>query len=211
MSYKALYNILNYYLLVTIYIGKFETPEFTASKAANELHANMNRIPLFIIETGTRIGQSKAIERYLSKRYDLAGTTPEEEAVIDCIGENVRDIKDKWSKIRAIGGMMKQSEEKDAAIKKWFEEGELAEWLKKLELSLPNTPYGQNRYAVGIKLSYADLCIWNLLSDTFEEKHKVFVQKALQDGCPNLSTIVNRVNDLPRIKAWLSRRPVTMF
>ena len=172
----------------------------------------MNRVPLLITESGARIGQSKAIERYLAKRYDLVGTSPEEEAIIDCIAENVRDIKEKWGKIRAIGGMMnKQSEEKEAAMKKWFEEGELADWLKKLELSLPGLNKATTGYAVGNKLSYADLCIWNLLSDTFEEKHKVFVHKALQDSCPHLTSIVSRVSELPSLRSWLSSRPVTMF
>jgi len=170
---------------------------------------------MLITESGTRIGQSKAIERYLAKRYGLVGASSEEEAIIDCIAENVRDIKDKWSKIRAIGGMMnKQSDEKDAAMKKWFEEGELAEWLKKLELSLPNANTNKSAtsgYAVGNKLSYADLCIWNLLEDTFEEKHKVFVQKSLQDSCPVLSSIVKRVGENPSLQSWLSSRPVTMF
>ena len=46
------------------------------------------------------------------------------------------DIKEKWGKIRAIGGMA-PSAEKEAATKKWFEEGEFKNWLVKLESSLP--------------------------------------------------------------------------
>jgi hypothetical protein len=46
------------------------------------------------------------------------------------------DIKEKWGKIRSIGGMT-PSPEKEAATKKWFEEGEFKEWLIKLENSLP--------------------------------------------------------------------------
>lgn len=46
------------------------------------------------------------------------------------------DIKEKWGKIRSIGGMS-PSPEKDAATKKWFEEGEFKDWLIKLEKSLP--------------------------------------------------------------------------
>lgn len=46
------------------------------------------------------------------------------------------DIKEKWGKIRSIGGMS-PSPEKDAATRKWFEEGEFKDWLVKLEKSLP--------------------------------------------------------------------------
>ena len=46
------------------------------------------------------------------------------------------DIKEKWGKIRSIGGMS-PSKEKDAATSKWFEEGEFKDWLVKLENSLP--------------------------------------------------------------------------
>ena len=46
------------------------------------------------------------------------------------------DIKEKWGKIRSIGGMS-PSKEKDAATNKWFEEGEFKDWLVKLEESLP--------------------------------------------------------------------------
>lgn len=196
-------------LIATFVLGKFETPEFDVAKTTGELNANMNRLPVFITETGVRIGQSKAIERYLARRYGLFGANPEEEALVDVIAENVRDIKEKWGKIRAIGGMGKQSEEKDLAIKKWFEEGELEGWLKKLELSLP-TANLNSAYAVGAKLSYADLCIWNLLSDTFEEKYKEFINKALQN-CPTLAAVSKQVSELPSLKAWLSSRPVTMF
>ena len=51
------------------------------------------------------------------------------------------DIKEKWGKIRSIGGMS-PSKEKDAATNKWFEEGEFKDWLVKLENSLPQqVPY----------------------------------------------------------------------
>lgn len=52
------------------------------------------------------------------------------------INSSLSDIKEKWGKIRAIGGMA-PSVEKEAATKKWFEEGEFKEWLVKLENSLP--------------------------------------------------------------------------
>ena len=44
------------------------------------------------------IGQSKAIERYIATKCHLLGQSDEEEALIDCIAENIWDIK-VWQKM----------------------------------------------------------------------------------------------------------------
>jgi len=50
---------------------------------------------------------------------------------------------------------MGPNDEKTAAIKKWYEEGELAEWLGKLERSLPAAkPAAPSHFSVGGRLSY---------------------------------------------------------
>ena len=136
--------------------GGFDTPEFTIAKANGELAINMDRAPMLVVGD-TKIGQSKTIERYVANKCGLMGSNSEEAAVIDCIAENIRDIKEKWSKIRSIGGMGPNAE-KDLAMKKWFEEGEFKEWLSKLEKSLP--PPKVDTFAVGSSLSYADMTIW---------------------------------------------------
>lgn len=55
---------------------------------------NLNRAPVLVTSDGQTIGQSKAIERYLAKQFGLMGNTLEEEAMIDCIAEHCRDVKD---------------------------------------------------------------------------------------------------------------------
>ena len=89
----------------------------------------------------------------------------EEEPLVDCIAENIRDIRDKWGKVRMTGGMG-TNPEKEAAIKKFYE-SELGEWLLKLENSLP--VQDDLNFAVGNKLSYADVQIWYLMSEVFEK------------------------------------------
>lgn len=98
--------------------GGFETAEFTAGKLAGEYAVNMDRVPILEV-SGLRIGQSKSIERYIANKCNLMGSNDEERALIDCISENVRDIKDKWGKIRMLGGFG-NSPEKEAAINKWY-------------------------------------------------------------------------------------------
>ena len=98
--------------------GGFDTIEFTAAKSAGEFLANMDRVPLLAVNDKI-IGQSKAIERYIANKCNLMGNNDEDRGIIDCITENVRDIKDKWGKIRMLGGFG-NSPEKEAAISKWL-------------------------------------------------------------------------------------------
>lgn len=167
----------------------------------------MNRAPILEVD-GVVIGQSKAMERYVAKQCDMFGSNDEEAAVIDCVSEHVRDIKEKWGKIRMMGGMgAPTTPEKEAATKKWFE-SELGEWLVKLEKSLPITVSAQ--FTIGTKLSYSDVCIWHLIKETFDATQIDFVKNAL-DGCPRLNAITENVAGNENIKLWLVSRPTSMF
>eukprot|EP01036_Dinobryon_divergens_P022639 gene22639-30917_t len=186
--------------------GGFETVEFSAAKSAGDFFANMDRVPLLVVNDKI-IGQSKAIERYIANKCNLMGNNDEDRGIIDCITENVRDIKDKWGKIRMLGGFG-SSPEKEAAISKWFNGGELAEWLSKLEKSLPTNNSGD--FAVGGETSYADVSIWYLLRDTFTDA--AAVSEAEQRAkCVRLTKIASRVAELPTLKNWLNTRPKTIF
>lgn len=93
-----------------------------------------------------------------------------------------------------------------AAIKKWYEEGELKEWLGKLERSLPGaTP---PHFSVGGRLSYSDVAIWHLLRDCFDDADKV---NACAAECARLTAIADHVAALDAVKSWLAERPKTMF
>jgi len=105
------------YPIVTKEGGGFETTEFSAAKFNNEFAANMDRVPLLEVD-GQNIGQSKAIERFVANKCGLMGNNDIDRAIVDCITENVRDIKDKWGKIRMMGGFG-NSPEKEAAMSKW--------------------------------------------------------------------------------------------
>jgi hypothetical protein len=160
----------------------------------------MDRAP--ILEVGAvKIGQSKTIERYIARVCKLSGSSELESAQIDCIAEHVRDIKEKYGKIRSL-----QGPEKDAAMKKWFEEGELVDWLDKLEKSLPLSK--AESCAVGTKTSYADVCIWHLLRDHFDNKESV---ANASKACVRITRIADKISNIAAVKSWLAERPHTMF
>ena len=46
---------------------------------------------------GKKIGQSKAIERYLAADFGMMGSSSVEAAQVDMLGETIRDIKESWS------------------------------------------------------------------------------------------------------------------
>ena len=180
--------------------GGFEYPEFAAAKARGELKVNMDRAPMLVVGNDV-IGQSKAIERYIARRGGFMGSNDIEAAQIDYICEHIRDIKEKYGKVRAIT----DAAEKEAAMTKWFTT-ELSEWLSKLEMSLPS---GRGAgYCVGNKVSLADVAVWSFLSDFFDNKEGV---AASVKPCAQLVGIVDAVAALPALQKWLAERPQTNF
>lgn len=53
----------------------------------------MDRAPVLHVGKDVVIGQSRSMERYVAKKCSLMGNTAEEEAIVDCISENVKEIK----------------------------------------------------------------------------------------------------------------------
>ena len=178
-----------------------EFPEFAAARARGEFIANMDQAPLLIVENNISIGQSKAIERFIAHRGGLMGSNDVEAAQIDCICEHVRDIKEKYGKVKAIA----DAAEKETAMNKWFTT-EFSEWLSKLEASLPSGR--APGYCVGNKVSYADVTVWSFLTDFFDNKEGV---AASVKPCAQLVGIVDAVAALPALQKWLADRPKTNF
>lgn len=173
----------------------FEKPEFDADSAAGEFRANMDRLPI-LTYNGSKLGQSKTIERFLAKKFGLFGADEIEAAQIDAITEHVRDIKQKYNDAKA-----KKSGDEQNAAKAAFVSDELPKWLDKLQNSV-----GTNGFAVGSKLSLADLTLFHLLRDYFDDKDAV---NALVADRSTLLTIVRHAEE--PLKHWLETRPVTPF
>lgn len=155
-------------------------------------------------------------------------------------------------------------------MNRWFEGGEYAGWLRKLENSLPSPPpystlihdgvmgleynmeadskntrqerakisaasehegraeqhnaggnhagdppvdhsMDASRYphVVGDCTTYADIAVWHLLRDYFDDPRAAVVES--QVGCLRLTAIANRVASLPQLQQWLLDRPKGTF
>jgi hypothetical protein len=113
------------------------------------------------------------------------------------IGEHVRDIKQKYNDSKAG----KKGEELDAAKAKFMGE-DLAVWFGKLEKTLSGT----NGFAVGDKISYADVVIHNLVKDFFDD---LAGASAAAATAPRVAASAETVS--VAAAQWFATRIVTKF
>jgi len=171
--------------------------EFDADKKAGYFDKSMGKLPLLRITENfvtTEIAQSKAIERYISKKYGLMGNGLVEEAKIDSVCECIRDIKDRYQKIRS-------STDEEKSI--YFNETlatEFSNLSKVLDID--------TKYAIGNRLSLADVSIYCLVTQFFDNKEAV---KNIAAYIPRIRDIIIRVASRPEIRVYLTDRPVTAF
>lgn len=169
-----------------------QRPEFDAAKAAGELDASNGKVPMLTVD-GQKIGQSKAIERYLAKALGLAGSNDIEAAQIDAVTETVRDIKDAYQKAKG-----------DPATKEKFFAEDLPAGLALLEKSLPK---GSGPFLVGSTISYADICIFMFLTDKsgfFDDFDKA---KAAYTPVARVKAAMEAVEANAEIADWIAKRP----
>ena len=62
---------------------------------------SLNKLPYLEVD-GVTFPQSKAIERFLARRFNMMGENELDAARIDSICECVRDFKDMYQKVRAL-------------------------------------------------------------------------------------------------------------
>lgn len=156
----------------------------------------MERLP--VLSHGDFVlAQSKSIERYVAARLGFLGSSDQEAALIDMITEHVRDIKQKFNDAK----LNKKGDEL-AAARATFIADVLPGWYAKLERTLAG-----GRFAVGGKISLADVAIHNLTADTFFDDREAAA--AALAAHPSLSAITANVAEAA--SAWISSRPTTAF
>lgn len=157
--------------------------EFAAAQAAGTLDPSMGKVPCLEVD-GVVFGQSKSIERYVAKVCGLMGANDVEAGQIDAIGECVRDVRDATGK----------AEDKPAAC---------GDNLKKLEKVV-----AAGGFAVGGKISYADVAIYMMLDKTGLLDGGA-MEAAKASGCAKLQAIYDQVAGNAELKAWLAKRKDT--
>ena len=177
----------------------FTRDEFDKDKADGKLWKSMGKVPFLEVD-GKTICQSKAIERYIASRYDLMGSDLEDSAVIDSYCECLRDFKTTYHN-------EKKKPDKEVAMNKWFNEL-LVNKLEVFDSIVSNKGSDMSGYAVGGKLSLADVSIYTFLVEYFDNTEGVL--KAYEN-CPKLKAIVKTVGENKKIKKWIETRPTGSY
>lgn len=203
--------------------GRYDAPE-------GKLDANLGRMP--IAQIGDEyIGQSAALNYYFAAENGLLGSNNLEAAQIIAVTEHVKEM------MTAFRNIVKWGEEPTTeALDKWFNEGAtdvsgpaaregqstryLTWWMGRMEADL-----GDKGFAVGNKLSLADVMLFYVFADVLTEgqakpdaaawRKEPFCSKERTDAAlakhPKLKAAVDAVLSNEGIQKHLANRGVQGF
>jgi glutathione S-transferase len=178
----------------------FEKKEFEEAKENGLLVNSMNKLPYLDVD-GVVISQSKAIERFLARHFDMMGETETDAAFIDSLCEYIRDFKDEYKRLK-----------KEDKVDEWFDEIMPAK-MNTFNNLLQNT---EDRYSEeeltninpdsvhNIPLNLADIIIYSFITHFFDDKERAL--KSIEN-CENIQTIINTVGNTENIKNYIENRP----
>jgi len=166
---------------------------------AHKASAPFGQLPMLEVD-GVKLCQSNSCARYLARKFNLAGKTELDQAradmLVDCYDDATKPI---------LTFFMEKDETKKAEAKKKFAEEQLPASLALLEAILISNK-GGDKFFVGDDLTWADIAFMN------------FVQWTAMGGAvnplakfPKLAALDDRVKKIPKIAAWLEKRPKTEF
>ncbi|XP_077981263.1 glutathione S-transferase 1-like [Glandiceps talaboti] len=155
-------------------------------------------MPILEID-GKTLAQSYAIARYLANEFGLAGKTNMEKAEVDMVADAANDFGQTIGKVA-----FEKDDAKKAEGMKNIKTKDAPTYLAAMEKILTSNK-GGNGYFVGDSLTWADLTFVNQT-----EYYPMFGSDVLAPY-PKLKALVDRVNALPKIKAWKDKRPKTEF
>ncbi|XP_014673069.1 PREDICTED: glutathione S-transferase 1-like isoform X2 [Priapulus caudatus] len=146
------------------------------------------------------IFQSNAIYRYLARVFDLYGSSNMQAARIDSICECWRDV------LQAVLNIIhEEDEERKGMLQKLAVTKIIPGFLALLQARLAKNNDGQWILLSRDKISLADIVSYHMLSSVVGRFPGVI------DNFPTLQAYVDRIGEIPNIKAWVESRPETEF
>jgi len=187
------------YPLEVIDMSKHEMKkdEFDKDKADGKLVTSLNKVPFLEVD-GDTIPQSKSIERFLARRFNMMGSNDIEAAQIDAICESVRDFKDMYQKVRFL-----PEDEKAAGMKDWF----TVTLVERLTL-LENQLVGESGFSVGNTTTLSDIVLFTFVTEFFDNKEAALNATL---ASPKVRAVVDRLSSDEKVLKWVSERPKTSF
>ncbi|KAJ3189675.1 hypothetical protein HK101_008776 [Irineochytrium annulatum] len=157
-----------------------------------------------------RLAQSKSIERYLARKYNLMGDNEHENAFLDSVLEALVDHETKWRDAKWAwkeNNTMRCTEEERQVLAKEFVE-QVVPSLRFLERALEEN--GRNGHFVRDKLTYVDLHAFFIIEDMIVVSKDAAAEKALA-GAPGLMKVYETVKADRVVGPYLTsekRRPL---
>ncbi|ODM90228.1 Glutathione S-transferase [Orchesella cincta] len=152
-------------------------------------------------ENGLILGQSFSIARYLGRKYNLVGATDAEAAKCDEYADVLKDIS------KEIELMVEADEEKKAELKTQIKtnllEKTVPRYYSVIESDLKNNG---GKYLVGNAITWIDFVCAHM-SDRFSNCLEIDVLA----NYPTLKEHQQQIFQIPEIKAWIAKRPVTHY
>jgi len=147
---------------------------------------------------GKMLPETQAIQGYLAREFNLAGTNSWESALVNVVAEMISDLKKPFSdKV-----FFEKDEAKKAESTKTYFEETAPPMFKRLEERLKANGDGDG-YFVGNKISLADIIFFNGMDNVLK------VKATALDDYPKLKALRGRVAALKEVAAYLEKRPVT--
>lgn len=191
-----------------------------------ELDANLGRLPIAEVD-GVSIGQSVAINYVIATHTNLLGASPSEAAQILAFGEHIKELREKYTALVPYG-----TEPSPASLDAFFDDATATDFTGPADGSKRGSRYllwfmgrmeklvGADGFAVGGKLSLADILIFNAFADSLTadqvlgelpvHRREPFGSLARTQAAlakhPNLAKVVATVANHPNIKKWMETR-----
>jgi len=175
---------------------QFERKEFDKAKSSGQLKLSLGKVPFLTVGGTTVIPQSKAIERFLARRFGLLGSSDTDAALIDAFAEHCRDVKTAYQPVRKAVG------EEKAKLLEIFFNVDLPGRFRAMAAARE-----RGEWIVGDALSLADVSFYELI-EFFDDQSRA--RKSLSSS-PDLEQIWWNFKHLKVVQRWEEERPETPF
>lgn len=153
------------------------------------------QLPALVVD-GTMLQQSMAIIRYLAREFNLAGSNNLEMAKAESVLETIVEMQGEMKPL-----YFEKDEAKKAEMKKKIYEDVIKPKMQILENML--IANGVEVF-VGKTITVADIMVFSA-ADSMQS----FLSVNVLEGFPKLTVLKQKVEDEPKIAAWLAKRPQT--
>ena len=154
--------------------------------------------PFLEIPEGKKLCQSRAIQRYLGNKFNLYGSNDLEKYTIDAVSDTISDLFQEYNSVRFTTDPAEKKKKEEA-----FYGTKGPDIMNLLQKFLSE---GKPGTLAGGKLSWADLELFVAIEmlDLGGPESKALLQKY-----PSMLDHAKAIKALPKIAAYLAKRPVT--